>query len=108
MMLPNLMEACRKRDALLANLDLMEIALRLEEYRRETGSLPDALDALGDVNTVDPFSGEPCRYRPEKGVIYSVGGNRADDGGTPPTDSSKAVPALHEGDIVWRLPTAPR
>ena len=55
--MPNLLEACAKRDALVATLDLMEIAFRLEEHRRETGAYPPSLDPLTDVPAVDPWSG---------------------------------------------------
>ncbi len=105
--MPNLMESCAKRDVHVATLDLMEIAFRLEEHRRETGAYPPSLDVLGDLPAVDPFSGGPYRYRSDDGavVIYSVGGNGDDDGGTPPPPGGmKSVPELHEGDIVWRLP----
>ncbi len=106
------------RDLLVAGLDLMEIAFRLEEHRRETGSYPPALDLLSDVPAVDPFSGEPYRYRLDEdgAVVYSVAGNRTDDGGTPPAPggasstpgSTTSTPELHAGDLVWRLPvTAP-
>ncbi len=108
--MPNLLEACAKRDALAARLDLMEIAFRLEEHRRETGAYPPSLDPLTDVPAVDPWSGEPYRYRLDDGgaAVYSVGGNRVDDGGTPPApDRTKSVPELHRGDIVWRLPQDP-
>ncbi len=107
MVMPNLMASCGKRDVLVATLDLMEIAFRLEEHRMATGGYPPSLDVLGDLPAVDPFSGGPYRYRPHAGVaaIYSVGGNGADDGGTPPPPGGmKSVPELHEGDIVWRLP----
>ncbi len=104
--LPNFSESCGRRDALVATLDLMEIAFRLEHHRREAGGYPASLDLLADLPAVDPFSGGPYRYRLDDGgaVVYSVGGNRIDDGATPPaTAGTEPAPELHDGDIVWRL-----
>ena len=116
-MLPNLLESCDRRDLLVAELDLLDIALRLEAHRRETGGYPASLDSLTEVPGPDPFSGEAYRYRLEEGaaVVYSVAGNRADDGGTPPDGvppggtpapggtGHLSLPELHAGDLVWRL-----
>ena len=114
--MPNLLESCTRRDLLIADFDLMEIAFRLAEQHRETGDYPPVLDHLADATGRDPFSGEPYRYRLEAGsaVVYSIAGNRTDDGGTPPTPGTDQMPAtkpmleLDSGDLVWRLePAAP-
>lgn len=108
--LPNMLESCAKRDSLVAGLDLMEIAFRLAEHRQETSRYPPDLNNLENVPTLDPFSGEPYRYRREAGgaMVYSVAGNRADDGGTPPvSDGTRPAPELDTGDLVWYLPAAP-
>jgi len=82
-----------------AMLDLMQIGILVEQYKARTGSFPGTLDAiaadLGGSVPVDPFSGKSYRYRPlgEKFLLYSIGANRFDDGGTHD---------YREGDIVWR------
>jgi hypothetical protein len=97
-------DACNKRDQTLADVDLMEIAFRLEDHRRRSGSYPSSLDALEGIPSQDPFSGGPYVYRLTKGgaVVYSVGRNRSDDGGTPPP-YTKYVENRKLGDVVWRL-----
>ncbi len=106
-MLPNFLQACGKRDALVARLDLMEIAFALEGYREQAGGFPPALDRLADIPATDPFSGQPYRYHLDTrtAAVYSIAGNGVDDGGTPPPpESMKSAPELIEGDIVWSLP----
>jgi hypothetical protein len=68
-----------------AALRVAAVALSVELYRIEHGAWPASLEQLGeDISTTDPLSGEPLTYTPtERGVmIYSVGWNQADDGGT--------------------------
>ncbi len=62
----------------------------------EGGSDPESLDALNVPDLVDPFNGKPLQYRKTDSgfVVYSIGENLVDDGGT---TSEKN----REGDIVW-------
>lgn len=103
----DLFDACNKRDRTLVDVDLMEIAFRLEEHRRQSGSYPSSLDALAGVPSPDPFSGEPYLYHlsPGGAVVYSVGKNRQDDGGTPPPYTAERGEDRYSGDLVWRLGT---
>ncbi|NQT17529.1 MAG: hypothetical protein HQ582_32540 [Planctomycetes bacterium] len=68
--------------------DAADAAIAVELYRRQHGKLPERLeelvpDFLPQVPT-DPFDGQPLRYvvREEEYVIYSVGTDRVDNGGT--------------------------
>lgn len=72
-----------------ARLRVLRRGLELEIERQERGRYPEG------VETLDPITGAPLRYKPAEGFLYSVGENEADDGGDP------------EGDIVWRLRQAP-
>ena len=82
-----------------AMLDLMSIGISVEQYRATTGNYPATLDAisssLGGNVPVDPFTGQPYRYEPSDTsfLLYSVGPDLTDDGGTP---------GSRTGDIVWR------
>ena len=83
--------------------DLERIAFALVIYKAEKGEYPAALEALqpGILKEIphDWSSGKPLVYkRIEKGyVLYSVGPNKIDDGGTGnPQDRTK-------GDIVVRV-----
>lgn len=80
-------------------LQLLQIGLTVEQYRVFQGVFPDSLEALSaelpDSVFVDPFTGEPLRYRVEGDsfTLYSAGWNQEDDGGRHDFPS---------GDIVWR------
>ncbi len=85
---------------------MMGIAFLLDEYRVESGRYPENLDRLPKHPAVDPFSGEPYRYRMTDGgyVLYSVSANRTDDRGVPSSPQEKVVPLnIREGDIVWTI-----
>lgn len=63
------------------------IALALELYRMDLGAYPATLDASAEyLGTIpaDPFTDAPFVYRANGGdyVLYSLGENGADDGGT--------------------------
>jgi hypothetical protein len=64
------------------------LAIAVERYRRSHGELPRSLDDVAgayiDSIPLDPFTGERILYgRDEEGyVVYSVGHNRQDDGGS--------------------------
>ncbi len=70
------------------------LVLALKAYEIENGALPASLDELVpdclDAVPPDDFDGEPVRYDAERGVIYSVGEDLEDDGGS-------------DGDIAWAL-----
>lgn len=72
----------------IAKSHAMAVCLRIEEYRRARGALPETLDTLPAATgekelPVDPFTGQALRYRREDGayVVYSVGEDEKDDGG---------------------------
>lgn len=73
----------------LARVRAAQVALAVERLRLATGEIPDDLKRLLPVYLrdlpTDPFDREPLRYRRlEHGyVVYSVGEDRADDGGRP-------------------------
>ncbi len=62
-----------------------QLIVAIKRFERANGQLPDALTALVPVymNAVpaDSFDGQPFRYVPEKGIIYSVSKNLKDAGG---------------------------
>lgn len=67
---------------------LLRVQVALERYRQETGEFPPDLAALVprflDAIPVDRLDGQPLRYDPEAGVIYSVGLDYLDHGGVAP------------------------
>ncbi len=81
-----------------------DAAIAVELYRRRHGKLPERLedlvpDFLPQVPT-DPFDGQPLKYvvREEEYLIYSVGPDRVDNGGT--ADPERAD---FEPDMVFRV-----
>ena len=75
-----------------AHLRLLMLELALHAYQLEKGQLPQRLDELvpGFLTAVppDPFSKNAFIYHPGAGsfVVYSVGADGNDDGGTSPAD----------------------
>ena len=90
--------------------------LALQRYRAETGSYPDHLSRLVQAGylpaiPMDSFSDGPLVYqRAADGfLLYSVGNNFVDDGGTPgPDDKGKSRPWSQHGDRVFWPPMRPR
>jgi hypothetical protein len=93
----------------MATLRLTRAGLALLQYKQAHGVLPPTLDALGVEGLVDPFTEEPLRYRPEgEGfLVYSVGEDRRDNGGTPRPHYQDVDPRRKpvDCDVIWRFPT---
>lgn len=86
-----------------AELDLLATALALRAYHSTHGDYPASLRATGWELPTDPFSGRDFVYRRSGAgfILYSVGANGQDDGGTPPRSFGQW---LDEGDLVWPDP----
>lgn len=86
---PNIEQASFSRQRVLQHRDGVLAAIALELHRRRHGAYPATLESLhpGMLPTLprDRFDGSVLRYRLVDGrpVLYSVGVNRRDDGGTP-------------------------
>lgn len=87
-------------DASEVELQVAQAGLALEEWRANHVDYPATLKELGLPPDLlrDPFSDQPLVYRrtPEGVIVYSVGRDRADNGGI---RSKKDQP----GDIVWSV-----
>lgn len=100
-------------------VDLATVACALERYRLANGEFPPTLDTLVPQFAAklphDIITGEPLKYRRTEGggfVLYSVGFNKADDGGKPclrrPDEWGEPFRFdLRQNDWVWVYP-APR
>ena len=82
--------------------------LALLQYRKAHGAFPESLDVLGLENLTDPYVDKPLHYRTEAEgfIVYSVGEDQEDNGGTPrrPLDTSGRRPKVPEYDLLWRFP----
>ncbi len=72
------------RDERASQLRLMQMALAALAYRAEHGEYPDSLsdlEAAGWDTPLDPFTGDPLRYRREGDgfVVWGLGPNLKDD-----------------------------
>ncbi|MHB8652150.1 MAG: hypothetical protein ACYC8S_03375 [Minisyncoccota bacterium] len=58
----------------------------IKAFKNDTGSYPQTLEQLVPNYLpsvpIDPFDGKPLRYSPEKKIIYSVGKDGVDSGGS--------------------------
>jgi len=90
--LPTFRAVCEQDAMRVARLRAAHIGIAVERSRLKSGKLPAALSALVsafiDAVPKDPFDGKPLRYKKlEKGyVVYSVGPDGRDDGGSDETD----------------------
>ncbi|MBE2181338.1 MAG: hypothetical protein IAE97_12795 [Chthoniobacterales bacterium] len=87
-------------DEYQTSLQVAQVGLVLEEWRRSHTDYPSTLGELGVPPEMlrDPFSDQPLIYRrtPEGVTVYSVGKDRADNGGI---RRKKDQP----GDVVWSV-----
>jgi hypothetical protein len=93
-----------------ATADQAAVACILEQYRLAHGQFPENLENLASqlISKLpkDAITGEPYKYRrTDDGqfILYSVGWNEKDDGGTVVLRKDGALD-LKNGDWVWRYP----
>jgi Tfp pilus assembly protein PilE len=109
MLLPALTQSSRKTAIAQSYANMARIAITLERHHLAHASYPETLDALVPqfISKLphDVINGQPLKYRrTETGgfVLYSVGWNEKDDGGTVVMTSGK-TPSVDQtqGDWVW-------
>lgn len=66
-------------DALLNGVDIL---FSIKKYRFENNSYPEKIEDLEENLSVDPFSGKSFILNKDKMIIYSVGKDRVDNGGS--------------------------
>jgi len=115
MLLPALEKSARKAAIAQTFVNLTRVACALERYRLANGGYPEALDVLApkfiDKLPHDVINGQPLKYRRADSsfVLYSVGWNETDDGGSVVRrigkDGKAGAVNQDEGDWVWRYPS---
>jgi len=110
MFLPGIGAVVKKFAYFQSSVDLARVAIALERYRLAHGEFPESLDALAPQFIAklphDIINGQPLHYRRTgdgQFVLYSVGWNETDDGGTVGLKKDGAVD-INQGDWVWRYP----
>jgi tetratricopeptide (TPR) repeat protein len=109
MLFPAIGSAVKKFAAIQASIDLARVACALERYRLANGVYPETLDALAPqfIGKLphDIINGQPLHYRRTddgKFVLYSVGWNETDDGGTVVFLKGGVTVDRDKGDWVWK------
>jgi len=112
MLLPA-MEGCATKFSYAQNsVDLARVAIALERHRLAHHEYPESLAVLApqflEKIPHDVMNGQPLHYRRTddgRFLLYSVGWNETDDGGTVALNqSSKRTVDIRKGDWVWRYP----
>lgn len=113
LLLPAVQRAIVRSSRAQVTIDCARIACALERYRLTNRNLPDSLSALAPAflqhTPTDIIDGQPLRYRLEPDgnyLLYSVGWNRADDGGQLAWSSKPASKGHVDetaGDWVWTI-----
>lgn len=114
MLLRGLVSSPRKFAWAQATANIVRTACGLERYRLAHSKYPETLDTLAPQFIAkvphDPTGDQPLHYRTTDDgqfVLYSVGWNEKDDGGTVSLTTSSSVD-LDNGDWVWRYPDLPK
>jgi hypothetical protein len=111
MLLPAFESGSKRFARVQTDIDLAALACALERYHLAHEEYPEKLEALTPQFLAelprDVFDGQPLKYRRtgQQFVLYSVGWNEKDDGGTVVmTGGKNPVPDPSKGDWVWRYP----
>ncbi len=112
MLFPALERASEKAARAQAFNDQIRVACALERHRLAHGAFPESLATLEPQFITklphDVINGQPLKYRREPDgsfILYSVGWNETDDGGTVVMKGkNSATVDPDKGDWVWRYP----
>jgi hypothetical protein len=86
--MPHWTKALGKHHEIQARLNAVEAALKIERFRTAHDRQRPASLAAAGVIALDPFDSQPLRFKtfPNGYVIYSIGLDGVDSGGTEPAD----------------------
>ena len=103
-------------DSMLESLDRTtmvreagRLLLAFDRYQRENGTLPETIEALRAaipelVLPIDPYSGKPFLYDPDRRIFWSVGEDGASQGATVMPDRAGGVDPWSLVDPTWVIP----
>ena len=96
-----MVQARKQYARLQADIRVTHTGLGLLLNRQSSETFPEDLAVFSPEDVMDPFSGEPLRYRrrPDGFVLYSIGADLKDNEG-----HSKQGPQDTDWDIAWQNP----
>jgi hypothetical protein len=106
-MVPSVWPARVVAARLLGRRDGLLVGIALELFRRHHGRYPATLNELPPLLLptvpVDRITGEPLHYKLVAGkpLVYSVGADRVDDGGTPAMSQGTNTPDSNAAAYFW-------
>ena len=112
MIVPSLQGACQRTGRTQTYVDAAVVACALERFRLKKEALPQTLEEMTPefIQHIpnDVIDGKPLRYLRKAGnayLLYSIGWNGTDEGGTLGfrTDSRTPTLDLEAGDWVWQM-----
>lgn len=113
LLLPSVSRVLQKTAFTQTAADLAAVASALERFRLVNGAFPESLDLLAPQFIArlprDVVNGRPLKYRRvarDQYLLYSVGWNQQDDGGTIGLNGKGEGIDLKTGDWVWKNPAA--
>jgi hypothetical protein len=111
-LVPGIEGALKKSCYLEATISSVRVAAACRAYEKDTGELPDALAQLVpayiDAIPRDPWDGQPMRFSKDKAIVYTVGSDLIDSGGSteatnPKYKSHKSAWRAYAEDMVFEL-----
>lgn len=99
LLLPNFEKTLGERDKEAWGMSALQTLLALKQFQLQNGRLPASLAELVPLFLkdipIDPYDGEPVRYSAEKKIVYSVGSDLEDSGGS---GEEKPADAMYDDD----------
>ncbi|MBI4583937.1 MAG: hypothetical protein HY717_07935 [Planctomycetes bacterium] len=93
-LLPTLWHSVLEKDKAEFYMAALQAELALRCHRLARGRLPESLEALVPeylpAVPLDPYDGKPLKYDPAKRILYAVGQDLMDSGGSSEPDPEKA------------------
>ena len=117
LLIPSYGSLLEKKCRAECSLATTRIIVASKTYQKKEGRLPDALQSLVPLYLpsipVDPYDGKPVRYSPSKGIVYSVGQDLKDSGGSVKLrDRDKEDPSPKQRweteDAVYEIKASPK
>ncbi len=100
LLMPAFEKPLERKCRMECNIAATRLLVGIHSYRISTGQLPENFEALVpdflDTIPTDPYDGQPFRYNPEKCILYSVGKDGKDSGGSTVLLAGEETAPIHQ------------